>query len=377
MKLRERLTKAEEKFEIIKKVVNEMDDNHSTIEEEEFVDDVLEDIPEIDSNISNHQKDLDSIDVAIKEVHHTKNSNDVKTITKNMSEAQVVIEKTEQFVETLETDITEWDAKNKLIRRDKELTGIKASLKDSLEVIDQDILMLEEQIKKKQEKISKDKDHKEEYQSQINGLKEHIEETVALKEQLQRVMSEQKRLFQAFNEEIPSVIKQERVARFKSDSYVGHHDELTTHSSAPDDMYSMLSVNCKFRKEITHLHKESKELIELEEKMDEKFKPLLQKLCKWTPPPLYKPVKTCEIDVLFAVAINKAQLNLSVKRTDVGKYVFGTKNILAKIVNGRLLVRVGGGYLGVEEFIEQHGPMEVAKQNEIMSPRKQKLNSLG
>ena len=99
-----------------------------------------------------------------------------------MSEAQVVIEKTEQFVETLETDITEWDAQNKLIRRDKELTGIKASLKDSLEVIDQDILMLEEQIKKKQEKISKDKDHKEEYQSQINGLKEHIEETVALKE---------------------------------------------------------------------------------------------------------------------------------------------------------------------------------------------------
>ena len=57
----------------------------------------------------------------------------------------------------------------------------------------------------------------------------------------------------------------------------------------------------------------------------------------------------------------QAQLNLSVKRTDVGKYVFGTKNILAKIVNGRLLVRVGGGYLGVEEFIEQHGPMEVAK----------------
>ena len=54
MKLRERLTKAEEKFKIIKKVVNEMDDNHSTIEEEEFVDDVLEDIPEIDTNISNH-----------------------------------------------------------------------------------------------------------------------------------------------------------------------------------------------------------------------------------------------------------------------------------------------------------------------------------
>jgi len=86
--------------------------------------------------------------------------------------------------------------------------------------------------------------------------------------------------------------------------------------------------------------------------MDDKYKPLMQKLCKWSPPAVYKPIKTCEIDVLFAESINKAQLNLPVKRTDVGKYVFGTKSILAKVVNGKLLVRVGGGYLGVDEFIE-------------------------
>jgi len=142
------------------------------------------------------------------------------------------------------------------------------------------------------------------------------------------------------------------VTRFGLDQHTGDHDELQTHSDKKDDMYSMLSVNCKYRKQITNLHIESREVLELETKMDDKYKPLMQKLCKWSPPAVYKPIKSCEIDVLFAESINKAQLNLPVKRTDVGKYVFGTKSILAKVVNGKLLVRVGGGYLGVDEFIE-------------------------
>jgi hypothetical protein len=31
--------------------------------------------------------------------------------------------------------------------------------------------------------------------------------------------------------------------------------------------------------------------------------------------------------------------------------LFGSKNILAKIVNGKLLIRVGGGFMGADEFI--------------------------
>jgi len=32
--------------------------------------------------------------------------------------------------------------------------------------------------------------------------------------------------------------------------------------------------------------------------------------------------------------------------------MFGTKKILANIVNDRLVIRVGGGFMNVEEFIE-------------------------
>jgi len=39
---------------------------------------------------------------------------------------------------------------------------------------------------------------------------------------------------------------------------------------------------------------------------------------------------------------NKSQLNIT--RIGPGQYMFGTKKISAKVMNGKLFVRVGGGY---------------------------------
>jgi hypothetical protein len=77
--------------------------------------------------------------------------------------------------------------------------------------------------------------------------------------------------------------------------------------------------------------------------------------------PKYKSVKGDPIDEMMGVALAKANINLKVARTSPGKYIFGTKTIMCKIVNGNLLVRVGGGYMGVDEFIKTYGPLEIAK----------------
>ena len=42
--------------------------------------------------------------------------------------------------------------------------------------------------------------------------------------------------------------------------------------------------------------------------------------------------------------------------------MFGSKKILAKIINNRLVIRVGGGYMNAEQFIEQYGRIEVMKK---------------
>jgi hypothetical protein len=50
-----------------------------------------------------------------------------------------------------------------------------------------------------------------------------------------------------------------------------------------------------------------------------------------------------------------------VKRTGQNNYMFGTKKISAKIINGRLVIRVGGGYMGIEEFMMYYGQQELLK----------------
>ena len=51
-----------------------------------------------------------------------------------------------------------------------------------------------------------------------------------------------------------------------------------------------------------------------------------------------------------------------------GKYLFGTKSIIAKIVNMKLLIRVGGGFMSADEFIEQYGRIEMIKMMKSQNP---------
>jgi hypothetical protein len=68
---------------------------------------------------------------------------------------------------------------------------------------------------------------------------------------------------------------------------------------------------------------------------------------------------------MFAGYLNKAKLTIEVQRISASNYMFGTKKILAKIINGRLVIRVGGGYMNAEEFIEQYGKIEMMKMMKI------------
>ena len=67
------------------------------------------------------------------------------------------------------------------------------------------------------------------------------------------------------------------------------------------------------------------------------------------------------VDELFAKALNASGLAVPMKRLNPGSYMFGTKKILAKIINGKLVIRVGGGYLSIDEFLDQYTPAELEK----------------
>jgi hypothetical protein len=88
---------------------------------------------------------------------------------------------------------------------------------------------------------------------------------------------------------------------------------------------------------------------------------LKEDLAKVKSPPVYQAVKGDQVDELFGKALNASGMAIPVKRLGPGSYMFGTKKILAKIINGKLVIRVGGGYMSAEEFIETYGRIEMMK----------------
>ena len=52
---------------------------------------------------------------------------------------------------------------------------------------------------------------------------------------------------------------------------------------------------------------------------------------------------------------------MPISRLGNGFYMFGSKKIYAKIINAKLLIRVGGGYMGIDEFMFYYGAQELNK----------------
>ena len=69
----------------------------------------------------------------------------------------------------------------------------------------------------------------------------------------------------------------------------------------------------------------------------------------------YRAMKGDMVDEIFGSYINNMEFPVPISRLGNGQYMFGTRKIFAKIVNGQLLIRVGGGYMGIEEFMGYYG----------------------
>ena len=58
---------------------------------------------------------------------------------------------------------------------------------------------------------------------------------------------------------------------------------------------------------------------------------------------------------------DRSKLKIAFMRESSGIYQYGSKRINVRVENGKILIRVGGGYLGIDEFLDQHQPVELEK----------------
>lgn len=80
---------------------------------------------------------------------------------------------------------------------------------------------------------------------------------------------------------------------------------------------------------------------------------------------VYIPVKGDAVDTRLAEYINnypdRQKLKIMFMRESEGVYEFGSKRVFVKIDKNRINVRVGGGYLSIDEFLDQYTPIELEK----------------
>ena len=96
---------------------------------------------------------------------------------------------------------------------------------------------------------------------------------------------------------------------------------------------------------------------------------------------IYKPAKDDPIDIALSDYINTrpAALKVNFDREDHGRYNFGTKKIFVKLEQGKLLIRVGGGYMQVEDFVKLYSPVELERFSLLKKEQAQNIrkNYLG
>ncbi len=80
---------------------------------------------------------------------------------------------------------------------------------------------------------------------------------------------------------------------------------------------------------------------------------------------VYIPVKNDTIDKKIAEYINnypdRQKLKIMFMRESEGVYQFGSKRVAVKVDKDKINIRVGGGFLSIDEFLDQYTPAELEK----------------
>lgn len=80
---------------------------------------------------------------------------------------------------------------------------------------------------------------------------------------------------------------------------------------------------------------------------------------------VYIPANDDQVDLKLADFINnypdRDKIKIMFMRESAGVYEFGTKRVEVRLAKGKLTVRVGGGYMGINEFLDQYTALELEK----------------
>ena len=87
----------------------------------------------------------------------------------------------------------------------------------------------------------------------------------------------------------------------------------------------------------------------------ERHPPFIPKLDDPVDVALFEFIKSCEMPIPIPFT-----------REEPGVYLFGTKKVFLKLENGNIVIRIGGGYTNILNFIEIYTPIELERQEDVI-----------
>ena len=90
----------------------------------------------------------------------------------------------------------------------------------------------------------------------------------------------------------------------------------------------------------------------------------------------FKPQKGDVLDEMWVQLIVQFEMyDLLLTRLGNGFYMYGTKKIFCKIMNNKMQIMVGGGYLSAEEFNQTYASSETQKVQKLSPEETQALHA--
>jgi chromosome segregation ATPase len=126
-----------------------------------------------------------------------------------------------------------------------------------------------------------------------------------------------------------------------------------------EKFYKSQQTSLELLKQLKQVEFENEELIHEIETLKQYIIDLKSRIA------VYIPVKNDSVDKRLAEYINnypdRQKLKIMFMRESEGVYQFGTKRVIVRVDMDRINIRVGGGFLSIDEFLDQYTPTELEK----------------
>ena len=228
------------------------------------------------------------------------------------------------------------EANNQLLRKDEEFIEAEREYIRRQEALNMQLKEMSEKLVNSEKEIQKLRERISELQEEVENWKAKYKSKEDKLQELTGTLMQQNKLSWELESQLHQTQEELDQARLEADKLLEENDLLRCELTERDNEIENLTVLLANQKQGEGDDGKSSQII-------------------------YTADGSGDVDKMFALYINAVRCPVKLKKIGNGQYIFGTKKIFAKIQNGKLVIRVGGGFMMIEEFLTTYTAQELSK----------------